>query len=61
MSASNAVYFNPSSGTLYAVSKSFRINHPTKEGKKKKEAERKRENNEQQKYKGKKRRKKINK
>jgi hypothetical protein len=29
----NAVYVNPSTGTLYAVAKSFRIPHPTKEGK----------------------------
>jgi hypothetical protein len=29
----NAVYVNPSTGTLYAVAKSFRIPHPTKSGK----------------------------
>ena len=33
VSVSNAVYVNPSTGTLYAVAKSFRIPHPTKEGK----------------------------
>jgi hypothetical protein len=33
VSVSNAVYVNPSTGTLYAVSKSFRIPHPTKDGK----------------------------
>jgi hypothetical protein len=33
VSATNAVYFNPSTGTLFAVAKSFRIPHPTKEGK----------------------------
>jgi len=33
VSVTNAVYVNPSTGTLYAVSKSFRIPHPTKEGK----------------------------
>ena len=33
VSVSNAVYVNPSTGTLYAVAKSFRIEHPTKEGK----------------------------
>jgi hypothetical protein len=33
VSATNAVYFNPSTGTLYAVAKSFRIPHPTKTGK----------------------------
>ena len=32
-STTNAVYFNPATGTLYAVAKSFRIKHPTKEGK----------------------------
>jgi hypothetical protein len=33
VSATNAVYFNPSTGTLFAVAKSFRIPHPTKSGK----------------------------
>jgi hypothetical protein len=33
VSATNAVYFNPSTGTLFAVAKSFRIPHPTKTGK----------------------------
>jgi hypothetical protein len=33
VSATNAVYFNPNTGTLYAVAKSFRIPHPTKDGK----------------------------
>ena len=33
VSATNAVYFNPNTGTLFAVAKSFRIPHPTKTGK----------------------------
>jgi hypothetical protein len=33
VSVTNAVYVNPSTGTLYAVAKSFRIPHPTKSGK----------------------------
>jgi hypothetical protein len=33
VSTTNAVYFNPSTGTLFAVAKSFRIPHPTKTGK----------------------------
>ena len=34
VSTTNAVYFNPNSGTFYATAKSFKINHPTQEGKK---------------------------
>jgi len=33
VSVTNAVYVNPSTGTLFAVAKSFRIPHPTKSGK----------------------------
>jgi hypothetical protein len=33
VSVTNAVYVNPSTGTLFAVAKSFRIPHPTKTGK----------------------------